>query len=61
MVKLLRYFGYKEDTSPNGSRIRFVSKNQSVITFHKPHPQPTLKRYVLDVVIDILRKDGQIQ
>lgn len=61
IVKLLRCFGYNEDTAPNGSRVRFISKNNSVITFHKPHPQPTLKRYVLDIVIDTLRKDGLIQ
>ena len=29
-----------------------------VINFHKPHPSGILKRYVLDQVIEKLRKDG---
>lgn len=29
-----------------------------MINFHKPHPNGVLKRYVLDQVIEKLRKDG---
>ena len=32
--------------------------NNEVINFHKPLPNGILKRYVLDQVIDKLRKDG---
>ena len=42
-----------------GSGVKFIKDGSNeVINFHKPHPSGILKRYVLDQVIEKLRKDG---
>lgn len=42
-----------------GSGVKFMKiGSNDVINFHKPHPNGILKRYVLDQVIEKLRKDG---
>ena len=39
--------------------MKFIKDGSNeVINFHKPHPSGILKRYVLDQVIEKLRKDG---
>lgn len=59
MASLLSYFGYELKQGGTGSGVKFIKKgNNEVINFHKPHPNGTLKRYVLDQVIEKLRKDG---
>lgn len=37
--------------------VRFINAKSSIIMFHKPHPENTLKRYVLDQVIATLVKE----
>lgn len=59
MVSLLLYFGYELKQGGTGSSVKFVKEESNeVINFHKPHPNGILKRYVLDQVIEKLRKDG---
>ncbi len=59
MESLLSYFGYKLRQGGTGSGIKFVKEESNeVINFHKPHPNGILKQYVLDQVIEKLRKDG---
>ena len=59
MVSLLSYFGYDLKQGGTGSGVKFIRENSNeVINFHKPHPNGILKKYVLDQVIDKLRKDG---
>ena len=59
MVSLLSYFGYNLKQGGTGSGVKFTRDNSNeVINFHKPHPNGTLKRYVLNQVIEKLRKDG---
>lgn len=59
MESLLSYFGYKLKQGGPGSGVKFIKEESSeVINFHKPHPDGILKRYVLDQVIEKLRKDG---
>lgn len=59
MKSLLSYFGYELKQGGTGSGVKFVKKGSNeVINFHKPHPDGILKRYVLDQVIEKLRKDG---
>lgn len=59
MKSLLSYFGYELKQSRTGSGVKFIKdESNEVINFHKPHPNGILKRYVLDQVIEKLRKDG---
>lgn len=59
MESLLSYFGYKLQQGGTGSGVKFIKNGSNeVINFHKPHPSGVLKRYVLDQVIEKLRKDG---
>lgn len=49
MVKLLRYFGFKEvkKGKTSGSPIKFISIDNVPLMMHKPHPTGILKRYQL--------------
>ena len=59
MVSLLSYFGYTLKQGSSGSGVKFIRDNSNeVINFHKPHPNGILKKYVLDQVVEKLRKDG---
>ncbi|MCM1156216.1 MAG: type II toxin-antitoxin system HicA family toxin [Roseburia sp.] len=59
MESLLLYFGYELKQGGTNSGVKFIkSGSNEVINFHKPHPSGILKRYILDQVIDKLRKDG---
>lgn len=59
MASLLSYFGYELKRGGTGSGVKFTKEGSNeVINFHKPHPSGILKRYVLDQVIEKLRKDG---
>lgn len=59
MESLLSYFGYKLKQSGTGSGVKFIQDGSNeVINFHKPHPNGVLKRYVLEQVMEKLRKDG---
>ena len=61
MEVLLSYFGYELKQGGAGSGVKFIKVGSNeVINFHKPHPSGILKRYVLDQVIEKLRKDGMI-
>lgn len=59
MEFLLSYFGYELKQGGTGSGVKFIKDGGSeVINFHRPHPDGILKRYVLDQIIEKLRKDG---
>jgi hypothetical protein len=61
MVSLLAYFGFTQQQGGTGSGVKFVREGSNeVINFHRPHPNNTLKKYVLDQVIEKLKKDGLI-
>ena len=56
---LLSYFGYELKQGGIGTGVKFIRVGSNeVINFHKPHPSGILKRYVLEQVIEKLRKDG---
>lgn len=58
MESLLSYFGYELKQGGTGSGVKFIKDDSNVvINFHRPHPDGILKRYVLDQVIEKLRKD----
>ena len=57
-LDLLNY-RYELKQGGTGSGVKFIKDGSNeVINFHKPHPSGILKRYVLDQVIEKLRKDG---
>ena len=59
MKSLLSYFGYELKQGGTGSGVKFIKAGgNEVINFHRPHPDGILKRYVLDQVLEKLRKDG---
>ena len=58
-VSLLLYLGYELKQGGTGSGVKSIKEDSNeVINFHKPHPNGILKWYVLDQVIEKLRKDG---
>ncbi|MCM1185248.1 MAG: type II toxin-antitoxin system HicA family toxin [Lachnoclostridium sp.] len=59
MKSLLSYFGYELKQGGTGSGVKFIKEGSNeVINFHKPYPNGILKRYILDQIIEKLRKDG---
>lgn len=55
---MLGYFGYEEDKTPNGSRVRYYnSETKDVILLHKPHPGNIMKIYKLKEIKEKL--EGQ--
>lgn len=59
---LLGKLGYMEDNKgkTSGSRVSFYNKQKKVVSVHKPHPGNELKRYVIDLIIDLLRRNGDL-
>jgi len=59
---LLRQLGYRQvhTGKTGGSRRRFTHTAMPTISLHKPHPQNTLKRYVIDEVLAVLRQEGML-
>ena len=59
MESLLSYYGYELKQGGTGLGVKFIKDGSNeVINFHKPHPDGILKRYILEQVIEKLRKDG---
>ena len=60
LATLFKYLGY-EKINNDGSRRKFVSRTSGRKVFiHKPHPQPTLKVYVVKQIIETLKLHGHI-
>ena len=59
LSKVLIGFGYKQVAfgKTGESRVRFVSSNDPPIILHKPYPKPILKRYQLEEIIDLLKRE----
>jgi predicted RNA binding protein YcfA (HicA-like mRNA interferase family) len=50
----LKRYGFRK-TNGNGSRRRFYhSKSKVLVLIHEPHPQPTIKPYVVRILRDSL-------
>ena len=61
MVTLLSYLVYELKRGGTGSGVKFVKDGSNeVINFHKPHPNGILKSYIINQIIDKLRKDGLV-
>lgn len=61
LVKVLTHFGFYEVKSgkTGGSRRAFTDGKYR-LNLHKPHPRNILKRYMVKLVIDILKTKGVI-
>jgi hypothetical protein len=59
LTRVLNIFGYKQISvgKTGGSRVRFVHISFPPIILHKPHPGSILKRYQLEDIINLLRKE----
>jgi hypothetical protein len=60
LVKVMEGFGYRlaQGGKTGGSRVRFLHTEYPPVTLHKPHPRPILKRYQLNDVIKLLKREG---
>jgi predicted RNA binding protein YcfA (HicA-like mRNA interferase family) len=60
MVNLLNILGYEQVKTgkSGGSRRRFIHPTAPIITLHRPHPNPIVKRYILKDIIELLKKEG---
>jgi hypothetical protein len=56
VVKLLRYFDFKEVSrgKTSGSREKFMNPEGVPIMLHKPHPSGIMKRYQLKQIKEVL-------
>ncbi|MCF0069043.1 type II toxin-antitoxin system HicA family toxin [Dyadobacter sp. CY261] len=63
LVLFLRFYGYKElpPGKTGGSRIKLCDRQKRIISWHKPHPTPIVKLYVIEQVITTLKENGQIK
>lgn len=56
----LESLGYKLQEG-DGSRVKFVhSTTKDVISLHRPHPNPEVKRYVIRSIVEQLRSNGYL-
>jgi len=62
LTGLLKSLGYKESKAgkTGGSRRRFIHTSHPTITLHKPHPQPIVKIYVINDILELLKREGII-
>ena len=58
---MLKSLGYEEDTSGDGSRVKFYNKSlNSIINLHKPHPGNIVKKYLLKQIKQKLEEEELI-
>ncbi|HEY3295714.1 MAG TPA: type II toxin-antitoxin system HicA family toxin [bacterium] len=62
LESLLRLLGYKKEKPGKtaGSRRRFTHAQYAPIILHQPHPQNSLKKYQVDMVIEALEKENAV-
>ena len=60
LTALLNSLGYRQAKpgKTGGSRRRFVHPTSATITLHKPHPKNILKMYIIDDILEILKREG---
>jgi len=63
LSSLLKGLGYIKDNKgkTSGSRVAFIKPaNLSIIRLDKPHPDNTLKSYLINYIISKLKESGDI-
>lgn len=58
----MKIFGYIEDDSPNGSRVKFYKGIHVLAGIHKPHGKngAVMKIYMIKNAIDFLKEKGDL-
>jgi predicted RNA binding protein YcfA (HicA-like mRNA interferase family) len=51
---IMKKLGYEEHSNSGSARRFFNPKTSASVHLHEPHPNPTIKRYALEIVIDHL-------
>ena len=57
LKRLLNKLGYYEQVEKgysSGSRVKFINENKRIISLHRPHPSPIIKKYVIRQLITFL-------
>jgi predicted RNA binding protein YcfA (HicA-like mRNA interferase family) len=57
LKKVLSYHGFEEikkKGKTGGSRRKFKNDSNDIITLHEPHPEKTIKQYVIKQIIEHL-------
>jgi predicted RNA binding protein YcfA (HicA-like mRNA interferase family) len=59
LTSLLKILGYEQKKSgkTGGSRRRFVHPTAPAITLHRPHPTGIVKMYVINDILEFLKKE----
>lgn len=62
LKSILNHFGYIENTGgkTSGSSIKFINHKNDVIMFHTPHPQKEVKSYVVKMILNHLKENGDL-
>jgi len=62
LTSLLKGLGYvqRKTGKTGGSRRRFVHPTAPTITLHKPHPGHIVKMYVINDILELLRREEMI-
>lgn len=62
-AKLLKSLGFEENNKgkTSGSRVKFYRKSDgAMINLHKPHPQPEMKGYAIEQLVEKLKEYGEL-
>ncbi len=51
---IMKKFGYEEHSNNGSARRFFNPKTSAVVHLHEPHPNPTMKRYAIEIIIEHL-------
>lgn len=59
LVSMLSAFGFEQSVGgkTGGSRRRFIHPNGTMINLHEPHPKKVLKRYQIELVLEVLENE----
>jgi predicted RNA binding protein YcfA (HicA-like mRNA interferase family) len=62
LTSLLKTLGYelRKTGKTGGSRRKYIHSTAPTITLHKPHPGRIVKMYVINDILELLRREGII-
>jgi hypothetical protein len=55
---IMNHFGYEELKGSGSVRKFYHTKTKVSVHLHEPHPQPVIKRYAIDIIIEHLTQEG---